>query len=82
MLLEQTNNDWWNIRKNNGQEGYVPANYVKEIEPRVVRKITKQHTKVPEKRKVMKTVLKKQVVQKKVPRKPQKGTPFRISENI
>ncbi|KAG1650605.1 Spectrin beta chain [Nymphon striatum] len=49
MLLEQTNDDWWNVRKNNGQEGYVPANYVKEIESRIVRKVTKQHTKVPEK---------------------------------
>ena len=36
FLLEKTNADWWNIRKINGENGYVPANYVKEVEPKLV----------------------------------------------
>lgn len=31
FLLDKTNSDWWNIRKANGDNGYVPANYVKEV---------------------------------------------------
>jgi len=34
VLINKTNGDWWNVRKDNGQEGFVPANYVKEIEPK------------------------------------------------
>merc|ERR1711874_521667 len=30
FLLTKTNNDWWNVRKISGEEGFVPANYVKE----------------------------------------------------
>ena len=26
FLLDKTNQDWWNIRKNNGDNGYMPAN--------------------------------------------------------
>ena len=36
FLLDKTNQDWWNFRKNNGDNGYVPANYVKEIDPKIV----------------------------------------------
>ena len=36
FLLDKTNQDWWNIRKNNGDKGYVPANFVKEIDPKIV----------------------------------------------
>ena len=49
------------IRRLTSKEaGYVPANYVKEIEPRTVKKITKQKVIVPEK------VIVKQKVKKKV----------------
>ena len=37
LLLDKTNNDWWLIRRKNLQEGYVPANYVREIEPDVIK---------------------------------------------
>lgn len=30
-LREKTNAEWWLLEKSNGQEGYAPANYVKEI---------------------------------------------------
>ena len=36
FLLNKTNNDWWNVRQANSHDGFVPANYVKEIEPKVV----------------------------------------------
>ena len=33
-LLDKTNIDWWKVRKSNGVVGYMPANRVKEIEPK------------------------------------------------
>lgn len=65
ILLQKTNADWWNVRKSNGHDGFVPANYVIEIEPKIVRKRGQKVLKVPEKRKIKKTVMKKQVVKKK-----------------
>lgn len=64
-LIHKTNNDWWQIRKNDGSEGFVPANYVKEYEPKVVKKVVQRPVKVPEKVKVIKTVMKKEVVKTK-----------------
>lgn len=46
------------------EAGYVPANYVKEIEARTVKKITKQKVVVPEKVLVKRKVKKKVMVQK------------------
>lgn len=55
-LVQKTNDDWWNVRKAAGQEGFVPANYVKEVEPRVVRKVVKRPVVVPERQLVRKIV--------------------------
>ncbi|BFZ07506.1 hypothetical protein BsWGS_10543 [Bradybaena similaris] len=65
ILLHKTNNDWWQVRKADATEGFVPANYVKEVEPKVVQKVVQQLVKVPEKVRVKKTVMKKEVVKKK-----------------
>lgn len=58
------------------EAGYVPANYVKEIEARTVKKATKQKVMVPEKVKVKRRVKKKVIVQKqravKVQKTPEK----------
>lgn len=58
------------------EAGYVPANYVKEIEARTVKKATKQKVMVPEKAKVKRRVKKKVIVQKqrvvKVQKTPEK----------
>ncbi|CAC5355939.1 SPTB [Mytilus coruscus] len=62
LLIQRTNSDWWQIRKDNGTEGFVPANYVKEIQPKVSQKVIRKPTKVKEKVKVKKTVMKKEVV--------------------
>ncbi|XP_054722410.1 spectrin beta chain, non-erythrocytic 5-like [Uloborus diversus] len=72
ILLQKTNADWWNVRKTNGHDGFVPANYVTEIEPKIVRKRNQKVVKVPEKRKVKKTVMKKQIVKKKKQQLPYK----------
>ena len=65
ILLQRTNNDWWQVRKADATEGFVPANYVKEVDPKVVQKVVKRPVKVPERVMVKKTVMKKEVVRKK-----------------
>ncbi|VIO98093.1 probable spectrin beta chain, putative [Brugia malayi] len=35
-LIEKSNNDWWRILKQDGVEGYVPANYCKIVEGETV----------------------------------------------
>ncbi len=36
FLIEKNNKDWWNVRTTNGEDGFAPATYVKEIEPKIV----------------------------------------------
>lgn len=60
-MIQKTNNDWWSVRKANGQEGYVPANYVKEITPKVIKKVIKKTETVPQKVKVTKTGYRKEL---------------------
>ena len=76
FLLDKTNQDWWNIRKNNGANGYVPANYVKEIDPKIVSVEVKKPIVVKDVRKVKKT----QYIKQKTPLNNQKsGESFAIS---
>ncbi|KAI8480573.1 Spectrin beta chain, non-erythrocytic 5 [Branchiostoma belcheri] len=35
VLTSKTNKDWWCVKRPDGVEGYVPANYVKEVEGKV-----------------------------------------------
>lgn len=65
QLIQKTNNDWWSARRANGQDGYVPANYVKEIEPKIVEKVVKRPVKVPRKVMVEKTGVRKELRKKK-----------------
>ncbi|XP_067682927.1 spectrin beta chain, non-erythrocytic 5-like isoform X3 [Haliotis asinina] len=65
ILLQRTNNDWWQVRKADNTEGFVPANYVKEVDPKVVQKVVKHPVQVPERIKVKKIVLQKEVVKRK-----------------
>ena len=73
MLLQRTNNDWWSVKKDDGQEGYVPGNYVKEVDPKVIQKIQKKKVKIPEKVLVTKTGYKEENQKKK----KDKGTKLR-----
>ena len=62
ILQAKTNEDWWSVRKLDGTEGYVPAKYVKEIEPRSVACSVPKLEKVKSTQKVKKTILVNQVV--------------------
>lgn len=42
VLISKSNKDWWSVKRGNGQQGFVPANYVREIEPaKITQKVTK-----------------------------------------
>lgn len=71
-LIQKTNADWWSARRANGQEGYVPANYCKEIEPKVIQKSVKHPVKQPVKVKVLKKGVRQELV-----KKPKSGTSLR-----
>ena len=84
LLIQTTNKDWWQIRKGDGTEGYVPANYVKEIQPKVMQKVIRKPMTVLEKVKVKKTVMKKEVVKKKAdkPSKLRRAPSVRSKANL
>ena len=69
ILLQKTNGDWWSVRQSNGHEGYVPANYVKDVEPKVVKKVVKNPVTVPEKVKVVKRGVRQELRQRKKAKK-------------
>ena len=73
-LLKKTNDDWWNVRKQNGQDGYVPASYVKEIEPKLLQVKKRKPETVTKVQKVKKTKMVEQKVKVKRPKLP--GTNF------
>lgn len=62
ILQNKTNNDWWSVRKIDGAEGFVPANYVREIEPKNVSCLVPKLEKVKTTQKVKKTILVNQTV--------------------
>lgn len=62
ILINKTNDDWWSVRKIDGSEGFVPANYVKEIEPRAVPCLVSKTEKIRTVEKVKKSILVRQVV--------------------
>ncbi|XP_039289552.1 LOW QUALITY PROTEIN: spectrin alpha chain, non-erythrocytic 1-like [Nilaparvata lugens] len=62
FLLIKTNPDWWSVRKASGQDGFVPANYVREIEPKMVKVPVKRVERVRTTQRVRKTKMVKQVV--------------------
>ena len=71
-------------RQTSRESGYVPANYVKEIEPRIIKKMAKETTMVPEMIKVKKKVKKKIKVEKKRMVEPKRKSPpvsSRLSRN-
>ena len=39
-LVDKPEDDWWFVRREDGVVGAAPANHLKEIEPRVIRKKT------------------------------------------
>nr|CAD7256489.1 unnamed protein product [Timema shepardi] len=88
MLLNKTNPDWWNVRKADGTDGFVPANYVREIDPKVVHVQVRRPEKIREIRRIKKTKLVKQMVPVrrarsfKAPVKPQRRKVESDNENV
>ena len=71
-------------RQTSRESGYVPANYVREIDPRIIKKMAKETTVVPETIKVKKKVRKKIKVEKKRVVEPRRKSPpvsSRLSKN-
>lgn len=62
ILQNKTNPDWWSVRKLEGNEGFVPASYVREIEARQVPCLVRKAEKVKTTQKVKKTILVKEIV--------------------
>ena len=65
ILIEKTNAEWWSVRTAKGTEGFVPANYVKDTRPKIVKKTVQKKVKVPQKVKVTKTLTRKEEIRKK-----------------
>lgn len=38
ILVSKSNNDWWEVKCSSSQQGFIPANYVKEVPPKIVKK--------------------------------------------
>jgi len=72
FLLNKTNPDWWSVRKLNGQDGFVPANYVCEVEPKIMQVSVRRPHVVKSTRKVPKVKMVKQKVRVKKTRTPEK----------
>jgi len=62
LLLNKTNSDWWNVHKADGTDGFLPATYVPDIEPKVVQVQVRHPEKICEIQRVMKTRMVKQFV--------------------
>lgn len=72
FLLNQTNDDWWHVRKGSGKDGFVPANYVKEIEGKRIPVQVRQPFTVKDVKRVKRTRMVKKIVKVKKPKLPPK----------
>ena len=57
-LKDKTNNEWWFVENLLGEEGFAPANYLKEIGPQIITKQRERIIKRPELIKVKKLIRK------------------------
>ncbi|XP_063909279.1 spectrin beta chain, non-erythrocytic 1 isoform X5 [Zophobas morio] len=79
-LLNKSNPDWWCVRKADGTDGFAPARYVTEIEPRLLQ----MQYKKPETIKTVQRVKKTKMISQKVPVKvfrPRKPAKRRVDDN-
>lgn len=74
FLLNKTNDDWWHVRKGSGKDGFVPANYVKEIEGKRIPVQVRQPVTVKDVRRIKKTRMTKKTVPVRKPKPPPKAT--------
>ncbi|XP_046630760.1 spectrin beta chain, non-erythrocytic 1-like isoform X4 [Daphnia pulicaria] len=73
FLLNKTNDDWWHVRKGSGKDGFVPANYVKEIEGKRIPVQVRQPFTVKDVRRIKKTRMTKKTVPIRKPKPPPKA---------
>jgi spectrin beta len=73
FLLNKTNDDWWHVRKATGKDGFVPANYVKEIEGKRVPVQVRQPFTVQDFRRVKRTRMVKKSFPVRKPKPPPKA---------
>ena len=73
FLLNKTNDDWWHVRKGSGKDGFVPANYVKEIEGKRIPVQVRQPFTVTDVRRSKKTRMAKKTVPIRKPKPPSKA---------
>ncbi|KAF5308651.1 hypothetical protein FQR65_LT06112 [Abscondita terminalis] len=81
FLLNKSNPDWWSLRRADGTDGFAPANYVAEIEPRVMQIQVRKPEKVKATVKVKKTKMVKQNVPVKIVRQSSKKTKRNVDDN-
>lgn len=80
FLLNKSNPDWWCVRKADGTDGFAPANYLVEIEPRIIQVTVRKPETVKSIQKVKKTKMVKTKVPIKV-RRPPRPTKRKIDDN-
>ncbi|XP_030753943.1 spectrin beta chain, non-erythrocytic 2 isoform X2 [Sitophilus oryzae] len=80
FLLNKSNPDWWCVRKADGSDGFTPANYVDEIEPRIIQHNVRKAETVRTIQKVKKTKMVKTKVPIQIPRAP-KPAKRKIDDN-
>lgn len=83
FLLNKTNPDWWSVRKADGTDGFVPANYIREIEPRIIQIQARRPEKVRTVQRIKKTKMVKQMMpvrHVRIVKKPRTAAPKRKSQ--
>lgn len=81
FLLNKSNPDWWCVRKADGTDGFAPANYVAEIEPRIIQIPLKKSETVKAIQRVKKTKMVSQKVPVKVFRQ-RKQPKSKVDDNV
>ncbi|KAG5890886.1 hypothetical protein JTB14_002826 [Gonioctena quinquepunctata] len=81
FLLNKSNPDWWCVRKADGTDGFAPANYVVEIEPRIILINLRKPEVIKTVQKVKKTKMVKSKVPVKVLRPPTRSIKRKIDDS-
>lgn len=81
FLLNKSNPDWWCVRKGDGADGFAPANYVVEIEPRIIQLNVRKPEVIKSVKKVKKTKMVKTKVPVKVHRQPSRAPKRKLDDS-
>ncbi|VEN48181.1 unnamed protein product [Callosobruchus maculatus] len=81
FLLNKSNPDWWCVRKADGTDGFAPANYVVEIEPRIIHINLRKPEVIKSVQKVKKTKMVKTKVPVKVHRTPSRSHKRKLDDS-